>query len=220
MEHLERVMASLPEEAGKLIIVDGVFSMGGDLSPLDKLVPIAQKYHARIMIDDAHGIGVTGGGRGTAEQFGLTDQVDLIMSTFSKSFASLGGFIAGNEDVIHYIKHHARSLIFSASMPPANTAAALAALRIMRDEPEWCQRVNQHGEKIRHGLRSMGFNIGESVTPIVPVFIGDDQKTFAAWKMLFENGVFVNPVVSPAVPCRDMQLLRTSYNGFSHRQPT
>ena len=162
MEHLERVMASLPEEAGKLIIVDGVFSMGGDLSPLDKLVPIAQKYHARIMIDDAHGIGVTGGGRGTAEQFGLTDQVDLIMSTFSKSFASLGGFIAGNEDVIHYIKHHA---------PLADLQRQHAACQYGRRpwlrcascamSLEWCQRVNQHGEKIRHGLRSMGFNIGE-----------------------------------------------------------
>jgi 8-amino-7-oxononanoate synthase len=210
VEHLERVLKSLPEEVGKLIVVDGVFSMGGDLADLPAIYPIAQKYGARIMVDDAHGMGVTGRGRGTAAQFEMTEQVDLIMSTFSKSFASLGGFVAGDEEVIHFVKHNARSLIFSASIPAANAAAALAALQIIRDEPELADRVNQIGKRIREELGAMGFNVGESVTPIVPVIIGDDERTFLIWKRLFENGVFVNPVVSPAVP-QGMQLLRTSY---------
>jgi len=208
--HLERVLKSIPDDQGKLIVVDGVFSMGGDLADLKTIVPMAEKYNARIMVDDAHGMGVTGNGKGTAAQFEMTDRVDLIMSTFSKSFASLGGFIAGDEDVIHYIKHTARSLIFSASIPAANAAAALAALEIIREEPERVKRVNQIAERVRIELRNMGFNVGESVTPIVPVIIGDDTKTFLTWKTLFANGVFVNPVISPAVP-QGMQLLRTSY---------
>ena len=210
VEHLERVLKSLPETVGKLLVVDGVFSMGGDLADLPAIYPITQKYGARIMVDDAHGMGVTGRGRGTAAQFGMTDQVDLIMSTFSKSFASLGGFVAGDDDVIHYVKHNARSLIFSASIPAANAAAALAALHVIRDEPELADRVNQIGKRIHDELQGMGFNVGDSVTPIVPVIIGDDDLTFLTWKRLFENGVFVNPVVSPAVP-PGMQLLRTSY---------
>lgn len=210
MAHLERVLKSLPESSGKLLVVDGVFSMEGDLAPLPQILPVAQKYGVRVMVDDAHGIGVTGGGRGTAIQYNLNHQVDLVMSTFSKSFASLGGFIAGDEDVIHFIKHHARSLIFSASPTPASTASALAALRIMRDEPERVTRVNEIGEKMRQGYRNLGFNIGNSVTPIVPIIIGDDQLTFFFWKALFEAGVFVNPVISPAVP-PGHQLLRTSY---------
>jgi 8-amino-7-oxononanoate synthase len=162
------------------------------------------------MVDDAHAMGVLGGGRGTSAHFGMTKDVDLIMSTFSKSFASLGGFIAGDEVVVHYIKHAARSLIFSASIPPGNTAAALAALSIMRDEPERVERVNYVGEKMRLGFNNLGFNTGTSCTPIVPILIGDDQKTFLTWRLLFENGVFVNPIISPAVaPGR--QLLRTSY---------
>jgi 8-amino-7-oxononanoate synthase len=209
-EHLERVLKSIPEDQGKLIVVDGVFSMGGDLADLSTIVPMAEKYDARIMVDDAHGMGVTGSGKGTAAEFGMTDRVDLVMSTFSKSFASLGGFIAGDEDVIHYIKHTARSLIFSASIPAANAAAALAALEIIREEPERVERVNEIAERVRKELRNMGFNVGESVTPIVPVIIGDDTKTFQTWKTLFANGVFVNPVISPAVP-QGMQLLRTSY---------
>lgn len=210
IEHLERVLASIPENLGKLIVVDGVFSMGGDLANLPEILPLAKKYSARVMVDDAHGMGVTGGGKGTAEEFGLNEEVDLIMSTFSKSFASLGGFIAGDDDVIHYIKHTARALIFSASIPASNTAAALAALDIIRSEPERVERVNAIADRIRNELRAMGFNVGESVTPIVPVIIGDDAKTFLTWKKLFENGVFVNPVISPAVP-QGMQLLRTSY---------
>ncbi len=210
MEHLDRVLKSLPEQAGKLVVVDGVFSMGGDLAPLPEMIPVCQKYGARLMVDDAHGIGVVGGGRGTAEHLGVSDGVDLIMSTFSKSFASLGGFIAGGDDIIHYIKHFARSFIFSASIPPANAAAALAALDIMEQEPERVERVGQIGAKMRVAFKQMGFNVGESVTPIIPIIIGDDQRTFGFWKALFDNGVFVNPVVSPAVP-PGMQLLRTSY---------
>ena len=210
IDHLERVLQSIPENLGKLIVVDGVFSMGGDLADLPEILPLAKKYSARIMVDDAHGMGVTGKGHGTAAQFGVEDEVDLIMSTFSKSFASLGGFIAGDEDIIHYIKHNARSLIFSASIPAANTAAALAALDIIRKEPELVDRVNAIAERMREELKRMGFNVGESVTPIVPVIIGDDKKTFQTWKGLFEKGVFVNPVISPAVP-QGMQLLRTSY---------
>lgn len=210
MDHLKRVLESIPEDIGKLIVVDGVFSMGGDLADLPNIIPLARRFGARVMVDDAHGMGVTGGGRGTAAQFGLTDEVDLIMSTFSKSFASLGGFIAGDADIIHYIKHNARSLIFSASIPASNAAAALAALEVIRTEPERVKRVNAIAKRMREELGSMGFNVGQSVTPIVPVIIGDNDKTFQTWKSLFENGVFVNPVISPAVP-HGMQLLRTSY---------
>jgi len=210
IDHLEKVLQSIPENLGKLIVVDGVFSMGGDLADLPGIIPLAKKYSARIMVDDAHGIGVTGKGYGTAAQFGVGEEVDLIMATFSKSFASLGGFIAGDEDIIHFIKHTARSLIFSASIPAANAAAALAALDIIRKEPERVDRVNAIAERMRKELKRMGFNVGESVTPIVPVIIGDNNKTFRIWKDLFKKGVFVNPVISPAVP-QGMQLLRTSY---------
>jgi 8-amino-7-oxononanoate synthase len=210
MEHFDRVLRSLPEEKGKLVVVDGLFSMEGDIAPLPEMVRICKLYGARLMVDDAHAIGVLGKGRGTAAHYGMTDQVDLIMSTFSKSFASLGGFVAGDEDVIHYVKHHARSLIYSASLPPANAAAALAALHIMRDEPELVDRVNRNAQKIRDGLHSLGFNTGNSCTPIVPILIGDDQLTFLTWRTLFDNGVFVNPVISPAVS-QGRQLLRTSY---------
>jgi 8-amino-7-oxononanoate synthase len=207
---LERVLAALPADKGKLVVVDGLYSMEGDLAPLPEMVPILKKYGARLMVDDAHGIGVTGKGRGTAAHFGMTQDVDLIMSTFSKSFASLGGFIAGDAVVVDYIKHHARSLIFSASIPPANAAAALAALHIMRDEPEHAARLNAIGDRMRREYRRMGFDIGTSTSPIIPIVIGDDMRTILAWKSLFDDGVFVNPVLSPGVaPGR--QLLRTSY---------
>jgi len=210
MNHLERVLASLPENTGKLIVVDGLFSMGGDLAPLPEIVTAAKKYGARIMVDDAHAMGVVGGGRGTAAHYGLTKETDLIMSTFSKSFASLGGFVAGEADVIMYIKHAARSLIFSASIPPANAAAALAALHIMQSEPERIERVNTLSARMRKDFTALGFNIGHSVSPIIPIIIGDDMLTFNTWKRLFDEGVFVNPVISPATP-PGMQLLRTSY---------
>jgi len=210
MDHLKRVFESLPEETGKLLVVDGLFSMEGDIAPLPEIVPLCKEFGVRLMVDDAHAMGVLGGGHGTAAQFGMTEDVDLIMSTFSKSFASLGGFVAGESDVIDYIKHHARSLIFSASIPPANTATAMAALQVMREEPERVVRVNQIGDKMRKEYQRMGFNTGDSVTPVIPIIIGDDDRTFLTWHMLFENGVFVNPVISPAVSS-GRQLLRTSY---------
>jgi len=210
MAHLESVLAGLPRDAGTLVVVDGVFSMEGDLAPLPELTVLCRRYGARLMVDDAHGMGVTGGGRGTAAHFGVTDEVDVIMSTFSKSFASLGGFVAGEADVISYVKHHARSLIFSASPTPANTACALAALQVMRTEPERVERVNRTAARMRDAFRAMGFDTGNSVTPIVPILIGDDQRTFLTWRLLLEAGVFTNPVISPAVlPGR--QMLRTSY---------
>lgn len=207
---LERVLEKSPEEKGKLIIVDGLFSMGGDIAPLPELATLARRFGARLMTDDAHAMGVLGGGRGTAAHLGVTDQVDLIMSTFSKSFASLGGFIAGDDGVIHYIKHHARSLIFSASIPPANAAAALAALQVMREEPERIERLTQIGARMRACYQELGFDIGASASPIIPIHIGDDDRTIMTWKLLFDAGVFVNPVLSPAVP-QGKQLLRTSY---------
>lgn len=210
VDHLVRVLESLPEDKGKLLIVDGLFSMEGDIAPLPELIPLCKEYGVRLMVDDAHAMGVLGGGRGTAAHFNMTEDVDLIMSTFSKSFASLGGFIAGETDVVEYIKHHARSLIFSASIPPSNAAAALAALEVMRDEPERIERVNEIADKMRTEYHRLGFNTGDSVTPVIPIIIGDDELTFMTWKLLFENGVFVNPVISPAVST-GRQLLRTSY---------
>jgi 8-amino-7-oxononanoate synthase len=210
MADLERVLQSLPEDKGRFIVVDGLYSMGGDLAPLPEILDLCEKYTARLMVDDAHAFGVMGCGRGTAAHFGVTERVDLIMSTFSKSLASLGGFIAGDEQIIHYIKHHARSLMFSASIPPSNAAAALAALEVIRTEPERIERVNQIGAYMRAELTRLGFNIGESVSPIIPIMIGDDIRTAFMWKGLFDAGVFVNPVISPGVP-QGEQLLRTSY---------
>jgi 8-amino-7-oxononanoate synthase len=207
---LERVLAAVPEDKGRLVVIDGLYSMGGDIAPLPEILAACQKYGARLMVDDAHAMGVLGAGKGTAAHFGLTDQVDLIMSTFSKSFASIGGFVAGDADVIHYVKHHARSLIFSASIPPASAAAALEALHIMREQPELSQRVMDIGQFMCRELTNLGFDIGCSQSPIVPIIIGDDMRTLFTWKLLFENGVFVNPVLSPAVP-EGKQLLRTSY---------
>jgi len=210
VKDLERVLEKLPDDVGKLVVVDGLFSMEGDIAPLPEIVPICKHYGARLMVDDAHALGILGGGRGTATHFGLEDDVDLVMGTFSKSLASLGGFIAGDEDVIHYIKHHARALIFSASIPPANAAAALAALQVMRDEPERVRRVNEIGDFMRQGYHDLGFDTGKSVTPVVPIIIGDDMRAALIWKTLFDSGVYVNMVVSPAVP-EGHQLLRTSY---------
>jgi len=178
IKHLKRVLQSLPDEKGKLLVVDGLFSMEGDIAPLPEIIPLCEEYGIRIMVDDAHAMGVLGGGRGTAAHFGLTDEVDLIMATFSKSFASLGGFIAGDADVVDYIKHNARSLIFSASIAPANTASALAALEVMREEPERAQRVIDIGEFMRIEYKKLGFDTGNSMTPVIPIIIGDDEKTF------------------------------------------
>ncbi|HVN15356.1 MAG TPA: aminotransferase class I/II-fold pyridoxal phosphate-dependent enzyme [Anaerolineales bacterium] len=210
MKDLERILSKEADDRGKLVVVDGLYSMGGDLAMLPEIAALCKKYGARLMVDDAHGLGVMGGGRGTTVHFGLDREVDLIMSTFSKSFASLGGFVAGDEPIIHYIKHHARSLIFSASIPAASAATALTTLRIMREEPERAARVNAIGERLRRELTAMGFNIGHSVSPIVPIIIGDTPRTIMTWKTLFDSGVFVNPILSPAVPA-GTELLRTSY---------
>lgn len=211
MESLERTLARCEPDQGKLVVVDGVFSMGGDIAPLPEIIPLCQKYKARLMVDDAHSIGVLGeNGRGTAAHFGVTEDVDLIMGTFSKSFASLGGFIAGDEAAIHYIQHHARPLIFSASMPAANVAACLAALDIMRSEPERPQRLMAIADRMRKGYQELGYNTGPSETPIIPIVIGDDMPTFTMWRALFEAGVYTNAVIPPAVPPAK-SLLRTSY---------
>lgn len=207
---LDKLLSELPEAAGKLVVVDGVYSMGGDIAPLPEIVEICRRHGARIMVDDAHGVGVTGAGHGTAYHFGLTDQVDLIMGTFSKSFASIGGFIAGDHDTIHYIQHHARSLIFSAALPAPQAAAALAALDIMESEPEIVQRVWENADYMRAGLKRLGYNVGSSNTPIIPVIIGDDFRTVMAWHALISEGVYTNPVVPPGVPTGH-SLLRTSY---------
>ncbi|HOG47018.1 MAG TPA: pyridoxal phosphate-dependent aminotransferase family protein [Anaerolineae bacterium] len=209
MADLERVLAA-SGDVGKLVVVDGVFSMGGDIAPLPQIVPLCKKHGARLMVDDAHSIGVLGGGRGTGIHFGLNDDVDLIMGTFSKSFASLGGFLAGSEEVIHYIQHAARSLIFSASMPPSNTAAVLAALDVMESEPERIERLWAIAAKMRQGYQQLGFDTGKSETPVIPIYIGDDMLTIFAWKTLFDAGIYTNPVIPPGVS-PGQSLLRTSY---------
>jgi 8-amino-7-oxononanoate synthase len=210
MDSLERALASVPKEAGTLVVVDGVFSMGGETAPLPEIIPLCKQYGARLMVDDAHSVGVLGGGKGTSEHYGVTDDVDLIMGTFSKSFASLGGFIAGDADVIDCVQHTARSLIFSASIPPANAAAALASLEVMQEEPERIERLNEIAAYMHEQYRARGFDIGKSETPVIPIIIRDDDKTLHAWKMLFEAGVYTNPVLPPAVPPA-LSLLRTSY---------
>lgn len=210
MADLERVLKNVPEDAGKLVVTDGVFSMGGDIAPLPEMLEITKKYGARLMVDDAHSIGVLGGGHGTSAYYGVTDQVDLIMGTFSKSFASLGGFIAGDSDIIHYIQHHARSLIFSASISPPNAAAARAALQVMKEEPERIQRLLEIGDYMRENFKKLGFDTGPSQTPVVPIVIRDEMKTIFMWKALFEAGIYVNAVIPPGV-APNMSLLRTSY---------
>jgi len=212
MKDLERCLESEKNtDAGKLIITDGVFSMEGDIVNLPRLVELAAKYKTRVYVDDAHSVGVLGKhGRGTAEHFGLEGKVDLSMGTFSKSFASVGGFIAGDEIVIDYIKHFARSLIFSASPPPASVAAVLASLDILESEPERLENLWKNTRKMQEGYKSLGFNTGLSCTPIIPIKVGKDEACFAFWKLLFENGIFANPAVSPAVPPGEA-IIRTSY---------
>ncbi len=216
LDQLDRILAKIPKSHGTMVVVDGVFSMGGDIVDLPKLVNVCKKHGTRLYVDDAHSLGVLGGGRGTAWHFGLTDQVDIIMGTFSKSFASLGGFVAGDKDVINYIKHTARSFIFSASLPAPNAMAAFAALEVMETEPEHVQRLWENAAFMLKGYRDLGFNIGATQTPIIPVIIGDDEACFRFWKELFDAGVYCNPVVSPAVP-QGMALLRTSYMA-THRR--
>jgi len=210
MSSLERVLAGCDDSAGKLVVVDGVYSMGGDLAPLPEMVQVCRKYGARLMVDDAHGLGVLADGRGTSAHFGVTDDVDLIMGTFSKSFASLGGFIAGDDQVIHYIQHMARSLIFSASAPASNVAAAAAALTIMIEEPERSHRLLEIAARMRSEYTRLGFSVGKTETPIIPIYIGDDEATIMSWKALFDAGVYTNCVIPPGVPA-GKSLLRTSY---------
>lgn len=210
LDSLKDTLQDISDEKGMLVVVDGLFSMEGDIAPLPEIIALCKQFGARLMVDDAHALGVLGDGRGTAAHFKVTDKVDLIMSTFSKSLASLGGFVAGDEDVIHFIKHHARSLIFSASVPPSNAAAALAALQVIREEPQRIQLLNRVADRMRQGYRELGFDIGNSTTPVIPILIGDDMRTLRTWRLLFDNGVFVNPVLSPAVS-DGRQMLRTSY---------
>ncbi len=211
MKDLEDKLAHQPADKGKLIIVDGVFSMEGDLSNLPQIVKLAKKHNARVMVDDAHGVGVMGRkGRGTAEHFDLVDQVDVIMTTFSKSFASLGGFVVGDSKIIQYIKHSARALIFSASITPAALGAASRALEIIQDEPQRRERLWEITRVMNRELTAMGYHTGNTETPIIPVFIHDVEKTFMLWHFLREFGIFTNPVIAPAVPPED-SLIRTSF---------
>lgn len=210
MQDLERKLSILPEEAVKLIVVDGIFSMEGDIVRLPEIVELADKYGANIMVDDAHSLGVIGErGAGTASHFGLTDDVDLIMGTFSKSLASLGGFIASDADTIDYLKHRARSLMFSASMTPGSVASVIAALDIIESEPERIQKLWDNTNYAMKLLLDEGFDLGPTESPILPIYVRDNEKTFLVTKYLQEAGIFVNPVVSPAVPS-DSSLLRFS----------
>lgn len=210
MEDLERILRRLGPEVGKMVVVDGVFSMEGSITRLSEIVQLCQTYRAVLMVDDAHSMGVLGdNGRGTAEYFNLEHAVDIVMGTFSKSFASMGGFIATDAQTIDYIKHHSRPLIFSASMAPATVAAVLAALDIIEQEPERREQLWRNAHHLRTGLQELGFNTGKSATPIIPVILGEDMLTFCFWRALFDRGVFTNPAVRQAV-APGFSLLRTS----------
>jgi 8-amino-7-oxononanoate synthase len=214
---LERKLQRVPEGTGTMVIVDGVYSMEGDIADLPNLLRVTQKLGAALAVDDAHSIGVLGPkGDGTAAHFGVVDEVDLIVGTFSKSLASIGGFAAGTENIIHYLKHHSRPLIFTAALPPSNTAGVLAALHVMQREPERRDALWANTRRLQEGLRSLGFDIGPTETPIVPVLIGPLEKTFLFWRKLFDAGVFTNPVVPPAVPpsqCRLRTSLMATHTG-------
>lgn len=211
MEDLEEKLKSIPDECGILIVTDGVFSMSGEICKLPEIVALAQKYGARVMVDDAHGLGVLGEhGRGTAEHFGLEKEVDIIMGTFSKSLASLGGYMAASERVVEYVKHTSRPYIFSASITPASVACARQSLKILREHPERVKALAEISEYMRNGLKKLGVKIIDSTTPIIPIYVYDDMKAFLACKMLLEKGVYVNPVITPATP-PGQALLRTSY---------
>lgn len=207
MESLEKELQKCAPESVKLIVVDGVFSMEGDLAPLPEIVKLKEKYNASIMVDEAHGMGVFGRqGRGVCNHFGVTDQVDVIMGTFSKSFASLGGFVAADKDTINWVRHTARSYIFQASCTPASTAAALEALHIFQDEPERQENLWKITNYALESFRQAGFEIGETESPIIPLYVRDAEKTFMATKMAFDEGVFINPVIPPACAPQDTLL--------------
>jgi 8-amino-7-oxononanoate synthase len=208
--HLEAVLKRASHDKAALVIVDGVYSMGGDIADLPGIVEACKEHHARLLVDDAHGIGVIGeGGRGTGSHFDMEDDVDLVMGTFSKSLASIGGFIAGPAKVLEWIQHFARAMLFSASLPPASTAAALAALTVLEREPEIVDRLRELGTMWREGLKSLGFNVGASQTPIVPVTIGDEYATVMFWRALLDEGLYTNPAIYPSVNMREA-ILRTS----------
>ncbi len=210
MHDLERVLQSPADGGGALVAVDGVFSMEGDVCDLPAIVELAKKYGARVLVDDAHGIGVLGSrGAGVADYFGLDDEVDIIIGTFSKSFACVGGFVAAAETVVHYLKHFARSMIFSASLPPANAASVIAALDIIENEPERRERLAEVAEKMRAGFQNLGYDTGESTTPIIPVIVGDDLTARTMWRKLFDAGIFTTPIMTPAVP-ENRALIRVS----------
>ena len=211
MEDAAKVMAALNPSKNAAIITDGVFSMEGDIAPLPELVKLKKEYGARLIVDDAHGLGTMGPtGRGTAEHWGVQDDVDLITGTFSKSFASIGGVIAGPKSVINFIRHHGRSLIYSASMSPAHVAAALAALEIMENDPEPRERLHANVRRMRAGLKELGYTVGEADTPVLPIYIGDEMRMLPFWRMLFDEGVYTNAVIPPAV-APDATLVRTSF---------
>jgi 8-amino-7-oxononanoate synthase len=198
---LDRQLSATPEHSAKLVVTDGVFSMEGTVVDLPKLASVAREHDAQILVDEAHALGVLGAnGAGTVEQFGMEDQVDLILATFSKSLASVGGVVAGPAKALNWIRHHARALIFTASMPPASLAGVLAALEVMQEEPERRERLWKNTRTVADGLKSMGFDTGGSETPIIPVLIGDMWKTVGFWRLLFDNGIFTHPIVPPAVP--------------------
>lgn len=210
MKDLERILKSI-EDQPKMVVVDGVYSMDGDIAPLDEMVPLCKKYNARLMVDDAHSLGVLGPkGDGTAAHFGLTDEVDLIMGTFSKSLASQGGFIAGDHKVIDYIRHFSRPFIFSASLAPPMVAAASKALEILKREPERVKALWDVTNYAREKFLKAGFDIGDSITPVIPVKVGPQELTLKFWKLLSEGRLFVNPVLPPAVPPNQC-IIRTSY---------
>jgi len=215
---LERTLAGLPEGSGKLVVVDGVFSMEGDICPLPDIIAIAERFGARVMVDDAHGVGVHGpGGRGTAHHFGVQDKTDLIVGTFSKSLASIGGFVVGQPDVIEYIRHFGRSVLFSASMAPSAAAAAMKSLEVLRREPERVARVQANAQHLRSSLAGAGMRLGPSESPIIPIIIGDELTTLRLWRQLLDNGVYVNAVLYPAVP-RKSSLLRSSCSSQHTRE--
>jgi len=218
MEDLEKALKEIPESKGILIVTDGVFSMGGEICKLPEIVELAKKYGARIMIDDAHGLGVLGeNGRGTAEYFGLEDEVDILMGTFSKSLASLGGYMAASAEVISYVKHTSRPFIFSASIPPANAASALCALNILKKEPQRVRQLNEIADYMRGLLRERNIPLKETQTPIIPIMTYDDTRTFVLCRELLNEGVYVNPVISPAVP-QGYSMIRTSYTATHTRE--
>jgi 8-amino-7-oxononanoate synthase len=211
VEDLERVISKLPLHVGKLVVTDGVFSTSGEIVNLPDLIKVTKKYNARVVVDDAHAIGVIGkGGRGTASHYGLENEVDLTFGTFSKTFASLGGFVVGNERVINYLKHQSPALIFSASPTPASVAAALAALSILEKEPERITKLIHNADRMRKGFKEAGFKIIDGQSAVVPVIVGDDMLAFKFWRELFDAGVFVNAFISPGVP-PGLQMMRTSY---------